>query len=297
MRPRWCAAVFARDEAPSLRACLLALARAAEGTALHVTVVLNGCADHSAGVANAALRESGLPGSVHAIPHGDKSNAINQFLHRLRPEAETCFFLDGYVAVAPDALRLLAVRLAAHPGAHAAAAVPSQGRSAAALRAAMIAEPGLHGSLFALRGAFVDRIAALGLRLPVGFYRGDGLLGAFALHDLDAIDGGWEGSRITVEPAATWTLPVRQDLRRHWRRRLQQGRGRLQWQAIRAAIYPAGFGALPADADAATLTWIRADPARRAHLWRDPFAALAYARMRPGPVGPALLPSLIAETP
>ncbi len=294
MSTGWAAAVFARDEAPSLRACLLALAKAAEGKALHVSVLLNGSRDGSAAIAIGAMRECGLRGAVHAIPQGDKSNAINQFIHRLRPPSETVFCLDGYVAVAPDALRLLAARLDANPHAHAAAAVPSQGRSAAGLRRAMIEAPGLHGSLFALRGTFVDRIADLGLRLPVGFYRGDGLLGSFALHDLDAVEGGWDGSRIAVEPAASWTLPQRHAASRHWQRRLQQGRGRLQWQAIRAAIYPGGFSALPADADRATLDWIAADPARRPSLWRDPFAALALARMHPEPGlhGAALLPAL-----
>ena len=295
MSAPWSAAIFARDEAPSLRACLLALARAAGDQALHVTVLLNGSRDGSAAQAVAALRESGLPGAVHAIAHADKSNAINQYLHRLHPNAETCFCLDGYVAIAPDALRLLADCLAQHPAANAAAAVPREGRSAAGLRAAMREAPGLHGSLFALRGDFVARLVAFGLRLPVGFYRGDGLLGSFALHDLDATAGGWDGRRIAVAPGASWSVPRRQGLLRQWRRRMQQGRGRLQWPAIRAAIYPGGFAALPADADRATLAWIAADPGRRPSPLRDPFAALALARMKPGPTGAALLPALFYE--
>lgn len=282
-RPRWCAVVFARNEAAAIADCLRALARAGHGADLEVSLVLNGSTDASAAIAAEALRETGQRGRVWTIAEPDKANAINQFIHALRPPAETCFFVDAYAAVAPDALAWLHAALAAHPRAQAAAALPSTGRSARRLRRAMLREPGLHGSLFALRGAFLDRMAAQGLRLPLGFYRGDGLIGSLVMHDLDATGGGWRTERLVLEPRATWRVtpgrPWRPaDLRRHWRRLVQQGRARLQWPAIRAAIYRGGFTALPADADAHVLRWIEAAPPRG--LWRDPFAALALARMR-----------------
>ncbi len=296
--PSWSVAIFGRNEAASIGACIAALALAAEGRSLHLTILLNGTTDGSHREASLALRRCGLPGSIHAIAEADKANAVNQFIRKLRPEAETYFFVDAYARVAPDALRHLAQALLDHPGAQAAAAVPSTGRSAARLRAAMIRHPGLHGSLFALRGGFVARIAALGLGLPVGLYRGDGLLGSFVLHDLDAAQGGWHGERIAVEPRATWAAPQLQpwrwrDWRRQWQRLIQQGRGRLQWAAIRARIYPAGFGALPVDADACVLQSL--DAVRPPRLWRDPFAALALARMRHAPSRHSLTPRLLSE--
>ena len=300
MTLRWSATVFARNEAASLHGCLRALERAGTGADLHVTVLLNGSTDGSAVIAGRAMRDAGLRGGVWDVAHGDKANAFNQFVHRLRPRADIHFFVDGYAAVAPDALHRLAGRLRETPQAQAAAAVPSVGRSAARLRAGMIEAPGLHGSLFALRETFVARIAAAQLRLPIGFYRGDGLIGSFVLHDLDAASGGWIGSRIVVDADATWTMATPRgahwrDAKRHWNRLVQQGRGRLQWAAIRDAIYPGGFGALPCDADSATLAWIAAAPAaRRPSLWRDPFAALAASRMAAAPSGEALLPRLIS---
>lgn len=297
----WSVAVCARNEAAALPGCLRALAEAGLSAAGHVTVLLNGCTDGSAAVAAQALRALGLRGRIYAIPQGDKANAINLFLHALRPPAAVYFFVDGYAAVAPDALRRLAQRLLDQPAAMAAAAVPSTGRSAAAHRRNMLAHPGLHGSLFALRGAFVERIAADGLRLPVGMYRGDGLLGSFVLHDLDAAGGGWVTTRLAVEPDATWVAPRLRpwrlrDLWRHGQRLVQQARGRLQWPALRAAIYPAGFAALPPDADRATLRWIDADPAaRRPKPWRDPLAVLALARMRRAPPPGDLSPRLLME--
>lgn len=297
----WSAAVFTRNEAASLAACLRALARAGKGVDLHVTVLLNGSTDGSAEIAVAVLREVGLRGNVYTIPQGDKANAVNQFIHRLRPEAATYIFVDGYAAVAPCALRHLAERLRDTPLAQAAAAVPSTGRSAAALKRQMLNQPGLHGSLFALRGSFVGRLAALGLRLPVGMYRGDGLIGSFALHDLDAERGGWVLDRLVVEPGATWRAPSLRpwhpsDMRRHWHRLVQQGRGRLQWAAIRDAIYPGGFSALPGNADVCVLEWIATEPRRRTpRFWIDPFAALALRRMRRARPLFDLTPRLLAE--
>ena len=300
-KPRWAAAVCARNEAQGIAACLHALALAGAARRLHVTVLLNGCTDNTGLMAERALRETGIPGRIYTIAQGDKANAFNQFVHRLRPAASTYFFIDGYAAVAPDSLDRLDTALAGRAEAAAAAAVPSSGRSASLLRQQMVAEPGLHGSLFALRGSFVERIAALGLRLPVGLYRGDGLVGSMVLHDLDAMGGGWQPSRLVVEPAATWHAPVLQpwrprDLRRHFNRLLQQGRGRLQGQALRAVLYPGGFQALPEYADEHTLRWIDAAPAsRRPSPWRDPFAALALARMRRASPAADLTPRLVWE--
>jgi hypothetical protein len=298
------AVVIGRNEAARIGLCLRALARAAGGLPLHVTVLLNGTSDASAAVAAAALRETGLPGRIYDIPHGDKAHAINLFLHRLRPPAATYVFVDAYAEVQPDALLRLAGRLEAAPFAQAAAAVPSTGRSAAALGREMQIHPGLHGSLFALRGSFVARLAAAGARLPLGLYRGDSLLGSMVAHDLDAARGGWVDTRIAVEPLASWVTPPGQpwrwrDLRRHFRRLVQQGRGRLEWPPICAAIRGEGYGALPADANRMVLDWIAADPAARTpRPWRDPFAWLALRRARqsgpgPGPASGRLLPRLL----
>ncbi|WP_052402034.1 glycosyltransferase family A protein [Muricoccus aerilatus] len=302
----WSIAVFARNEASSLGRCFEALAAATAGLRAEVSVVLNGTTDGSDSAAPALMQALGLQGRVWSIPHADKSNAINQYLRRLRPPAGLHVFVDAYAAVAPDALRRLAARLAAEPLAMAAAAVPSAGRSAAALKADMLRYPGLHGSLFALRDGFVQRLVASGLRLPVGLYRGDGLLGSFVMHDLDAAGSPWRSPLVAVVPEATWTLrPLRPwhpaDLRRHWRRLVQQGRGRLERGAIRHTIYPGpggpgGFAALPENADRMILDWLSSTPDAAPDPRRDPFAALALRRLRRAvpPAPAALEPRLVA---
>ncbi len=296
----WSAAIFGRNEAATIGACIEALARAGQGKALHVTLMLNGTTDESHHEAGLALRRCGLRGRIFFIAEGDKANAFNHFIQHLRPTAETYFFVDAYACVQPDALHLLDQALARTPQAQAAAAVPCTGRSAARLRAEMIRDPGLHGSLFALRGSFVQRLATLGVALPVGLYRGDGLIGSLVLHDLDAVHGGWDGSRIVVEPRASWAAPSLKpwrwrDVRRHWHRLIQQGRGRLQWAAIREILYPHGFQALPQDADACVLQWLHQRRGRAPRMWRDPFAVLALARMRRAASRQSLAPRLLSE--
>lgn len=292
-------AVFGRNEAPSIERCVAALAATDTPHALDVAIILNGSTDGSADIAVTACRHHALACRVVTIRHADKANAINQYLHALRPDAGAYVFVDAYAAVAPDAIARLTHALATHPHANAAAAVPSTGRSAAALRATMLAQPSMHGSLFALTSDFVARIAARGLRLPVGLYRGDGLLGSFALHDLDAATTAWDTRRIVVVPEATWTTrPLKpwlgSDLGRHVRRLIRQGRGRLENAAIKRLIYPGGFEALPGDANRMLIDVTAAHPAMMPRWWRDPAAWIALRdATRAPPIDPAALQPLI----
>ena len=144
----------------------------------------------------------------------------------------------------------------------------------------MLANPALHGSLHALRGDFVERIAARGLELPAGLYRGDGLLGSMVMHDLDAAANPWNPTRIAVAAGASWQVrplsPLRPaDLRRYWNRRIQQARGRLEDAALREAIYRDGFANLPRYADAMLLEWLASNPPPA-----DRFSRLALQRLR-----------------
>lgn len=282
--PRLCAwsiAVFARNERPTLISCLTHIARAARGRDAYVVVILNGSSDGSAEALKAAATEIEIPFSVYDIPYPDKSNAINQVIHRLRANAEICFFVDAYAMIGESALVELAEALDANPRALAAAAVPSVGRSAAGMRAEMMVNPGLHGSLFALRGEFVARMAEAGFRLPVGLYRGDGLLGSAVMHDLNALRIPWTPEHIAVAPEATWAFrPLspwnRADRKRQWNRLLRQGRGELEDMAIKRIIYEGNYEALPEFASALVRHLVTNDRAEvMACLKRRPLGAIA----------------------
>jgi hypothetical protein len=237
---------------------------------------------------------------VVAVDFADKSHAWNLYMHALRPLAETHVFVDGYALVTPDAFTDLAGTLA-RTGADAAAAMPVSGRSAALQRAVMREHGGLMGALHALSGSFVERIAAAGLRLPLGLYRGDGLVGSMVVHDLDA-HGPWEPARIAVAHRATWHQPETslwslRDLRRHANRKVQQARGRLEDAAIRSIIYRQGYAGLPRFADQMVLDWLAEDPARRPS--RTDLAgqvALRRLRLRRTPFGAELAPRRLVDT-
>ncbi len=294
--PDWNIVVFGRNEAATLQPCLEAIARAVGTRHARVDVLLNGCTDGSAAVARRVAATLPVPVQVWEIELADKANAWNQYVHGIRRQARVHCFVDAYASVAPDAFTALDAALAASPQAQAAAAVPSSGRSAAATRAAMLAAPALHGSLHALRGSFVERIRAGGLLLPVGLYRGDGLIGSMAMHDLDAATNPWNPRNIVVVPEASWTVralsPWRPaDLRRWWNRRIQQARGRLEDAALREGIYQGGFGRLPRDADEMLRGWMARHPLE---VPTDGFTRRALRRMqrRGQPAREALLPKL-----
>jgi hypothetical protein len=299
---RWSVSVYARNEGAGIAACVDAIAAAAKGVSTHLSIMLNGISDNSLAVASAAAQSCGLPADIYLIAFGDKSNAWNQFIYAVRPPAEVYFFVDGYARVDERALSELARRLDEKPEVSAAAAVPSTGASAARLRDIMVSQGGLHGSLFALRRSFVERLVDRDLRLPTGLYWGDGLIGAMVAHDLDACNP-WRISLCSVVPAATWrTTPLsiwrRRDLARYWHRMIRQARGRLENRAVKDLVARRGFGALPASARDLVLDWLRAAPVeRRPSLMREPLAVLALRqirRLRPPEPGD-LVPQLAAR--
>ncbi len=300
----WSIAVFARNERPTLVSCLEHVARAASGRDAHVSVVLNGTSDGSAQALAEAAPRIGVPFSVYDIPYPDKSNAINQVIHRLAGPADVAFMVDAYAMITPGSFTALEAALAGAPQARAAAAVPSVGRSAAAMAAEMVVNPGLHGSLFALRGDFLARMRETGFHLPVGLYRGDGLLGSAVMHDLDALGTPWTNAFMAVAPDATWSFrPLspwnHADRKRHWNRLLRQGRGELEDMAIKRIIYRGNYAALPREASDLIRMLVREDRAEVLRcLKRRPLGALAipeaFAARPPEPE--ALLPRLVFAT-
>lgn len=201
----WSALVLSsRERCSALEQNLAAILAAAPGPGL-VDLVVNGNSGLSAQVAEVLRSESlaayaAAPVTVRlwSVALGDKSNAFNDWLHAIRPESPYHFIVDGYVIVDRHALRALVAALEANPEALAASGMPSQGFSAARLRRQMLAEGGLHGNLFAVRGQAVRQMKEVGFRLPVGLYRFDSTLGAALSFGLDPSRNDWEPKRRIV---------------------------------------------------------------------------------------------------
>ena len=193
----WSIVVLARAEATALARCLEAIRAAAAGRDAQVTVLLTGSAEASVAVAERFAADAFATGGaprlrVFHIPHADRANAWNQYVHALRPEAAMHVFVEAHAAMGPGALRSLAEALAEHPAAMAATGLPGSGPQAAAVRAGLRSGGQLHGALHALRGEFLDGIARAGLRLPVG------------LGDIHPVIAGLLGDGIVVAEEASW---------------------------------------------------------------------------------------------
>jgi glycosyltransferase involved in cell wall biosynthesis len=251
----WNVAVFCRNERWSIVHCIESIADASQQRRTLITLIVNGSSDDSAALALEAARRRGIPIAVYTIAHGDKANAINRFFHGLREPAHYYFFIDAYARIGPRSLAVMETLLAEQPDAVAATGVAANGRTMVLDTERTFTEGSrLHGQLHALRAEFVDRLVARGLRLPIGLYYGDGLVGSMALHNLDPLHNAWEQKRIVHSPDATYAIPVLspfrlRDLKRQFQRKVRQMRGRLQNLAIRSIVYEHGYEGLPENAD------------------------------------------------
>lgn len=252
----WNAAVFCRNERWSIARCIESIAAASQGRRTLITLIVNGSTDDSADQALTAARRTGATLAVHTIRFGDKANAINQFLYALREPARYYFFIDAYVKIGAEALAAMEHCLASRPEVTAATGVAMNGRTMK-LHTAPTLNNGarLHGQLHALRPEFVDSLTARGLRIPIGLYYGDGLMGSMVMHDLDPVaKPDWNPGRIGGDPKASYEIPELspfrwRDLKRQWHRKIRQMRGRLENLAIRDIVYTSGYEGLPAFAD------------------------------------------------
>jgi hypothetical protein len=285
MDTEWQVAVFCHNERGRIAACLASISAAIGQRRGLITLLLNGSTDGSEAAALAARAGLGTEIQVFRIPHADKSNAINRFIHDLRAPASLYAFVDGSVTISPNAIAATEARLAACPDALAASGVAGNGRSEVRTNRAAVEAGGiLRGQFFALRPAFVERMAAGGIRLPVGLYRGDGLLGSMAAHDLDA-SKPWENARLIGVAEAVFEIdalsPFRaRDLRRQFTRKIRQMRGRLENAAIKQIIYAHGYAALPEYADDMIADFLATHAMPAVALADRPFMALALARHR-----------------
>ena len=253
--------VFTRNE-DGLSECIESILASEGSFVSRIYIVANGS---SGSFVHEARRIKGQFGGilrVFEIPLGDKSHAWNQYVYSVNEDHAFHVFVDAYVRVKPDAIPLLVRALERNARAVAATGVPSMGRQAAALAAEMNLRGGLHGSLHVLRGSFIKRIRAAGIRLPIGLYRGDGLIGSMAMHDLEPLEKPFDKTLIEVVGNAGWEFnPLNpfnaSDIKRYWRRRIRQARGRYENAYLKTRIYTDGYASLPIHLDEALLAFTR----------------------------------------
>ncbi len=203
--------------------------------------------------------------------------------------------------IGADALVTLESCLAARPDAVAATGVAANGRPMVRDTERTLTEGSrLHGQMHALRPDFIDRMVARGLRLPIGLYYGDGLIGSMALHDLDPLRNDWEQRRIAGSPVATYEIPELspfrpRDLKRQFQRKVRQMRGRLENLAIRSIVYQHGYEGLPEYADDMVTAYVARHGRPAVSLLDRPFQSLALRQIAAAhrPEASRLTPALL----
>jgi hypothetical protein len=238
----------------------------------------------------------------YSIAHGCKSNAINQFIQRIRPQADFYLFVDATVTIERDVPALFEKAFDADAAIEAVSGLPRNGRGAIAMQRYAESEPRLFGQMFALRGTVVDRLAAIGRKLPIGLYRGDGLLSGFIVHETDGVMHADAARRLATVPQAGWNIkplsPFRpNDIKTAFDRRVRQSRGRLESLAWNSIIWSQGFGALPAYADDMILGWLSRNrlPAAGAVEGFFRYLALRSIKKSTRPAEASLMPQQLPE--
>jgi len=242
-----------------------------------IDILVNGNAKLALEIAqslgSASALDFGKGVRVWSIPVGDKANAWNQYIHHIWNGEPIAFFLDGYVKVNPDALALLGSAVLANERALGGSGVPMQGRSAATLSNIMMSQGGFHGNLCCIKGVVIQKMRDLGIRLPVGLYRTDSLMGAFLAFNLNPADNAWDKDRIYIHPHASWRVVPSNvswwaKMRGQWNRLLRQKRGDLENAAYREhlAVRKLPPASLPDRAREMVLQWLTECPEDAAKL-------------------------------
>ena len=278
--------VFGQNEAGRIDACLRSISAALGVRHAIITLLLNGSTDGSEGIARATARTLKHPLRICRIGHADKSNAINHSFYDLRERARLYVFVDAYATISPETIGAFEARLSECPDANVATGLAGNGRNEPKSNERTVRQGGIiHGQLYAARPEFLDRLTAKGLRLPIGLYRGDGLIGYLACHDLDAVGNEWENRRLVGTAGATFMIdqlsPFRwRDIRRQLRRKVRQMRGRIENVAIERIASAHGFTALPGYADEMIRDYLAGNPLPNAALLDQPFLAIAVWQHR-----------------
>ena len=263
--------VLAHNEERHIKACLDSIFAADPASRFEVYVMANGCTDATEEIVRQYASQRP---EVHlvSIRLGDKCNAWNVFIHETVPDRcpgrDVYFFMDGDARAVPGSFCAMANALAHDNYPHAASAPPASGRNAARDRAELLTERGLVANLYALRGAFVQRLQRVGLRIPLKLEGDDGLLGSLIKWDLAPDRQGYDQQRIVPCPAAGFefepmSLSRPANWRAYWRRAVRYGRRRYEFQLLRPLLKAGGIAALPAD-----ITALYGDSARLRLEWQ-----------------------------
>ena len=232
-----------------------------------IDILINGNLALSRDIASVLSHEKVRPCHtirVWHIPAADKANAWNQHIHSISDMDMDCVYIDGYVQLRRDAITKLQETLASHPGALGSSGAPSTGWSAKAITATMKADGGFHGNLCAITANALSQMRKAGIRIPLGMYRVDALMGAYLSFGLANTNRTWSPKEhVPVTFDATWHCRSKkwyslQDINAWLKRRERQVRGKVENAAIKQLFVHEGIRLedIPRDVAQLSRNWI-----------------------------------------
>ena len=266
----WPVMVLAYNEEEGIDAALDSILASEPDQRLEVYVMANGCTDRTEERVLAYARQRPEVKLV-SIRLGDKCNAWNVFIHdtvaKACPGREAYFFTCGDVRIVPGSLRALRRAMQQDGHTNGAAAPPGSGRNVERDRKAQMEEHALVAGLYALRGSFVERMQALGVRIPLNFEGDDALIGTLLQWDLAPADRPMDLGRIAAVWDSAWvfdslTLTRLSDWQFYWKRAIRYARRYYEFKLLGPELKAKGLAGMPADirdlyprAEALTLRW------------------------------------------
>jgi hypothetical protein len=291
---RWSIVLFSsRESSDTLSKSIEAALGASRNAPTVLDVVVNGNRSAADGIAqlldSLTAGDQGEAKLVRTwyLDVADKAHAWNTYVHAIWPGSDVAFFLDGYVRVRPDSLSLLAEGLQTSPRMLAASGVPTVGRTATRVKNDMLREGAIHGNMYALRQDVLRQLRLRGIRLPIGLYGYDALIGAFICFGLDPVGNQWDCGRILVHAQATWTnTPLAwwkpSAIVKHGKRMMRQARRTLVNRAVHEhmGVQRRSPEQLPVTVTELIESWVRGSPVRaRAQYLLNPLSFVAMRKL------------------
>jgi hypothetical protein len=285
----WAVVIFASRESLDILSRTVKAAQISAQEKAGIDVIVNGNTPLAVALANhlcsQELASEATLIRVWAVAVGDKANAWNQYIQHIWSGEDIAFFIDGYVRLNPDAVRLLGDAVAARANVLGGTGVPSMARTAKAMRAHMSPEGDFHGNFCCIKGATIEQLRQRRIALPFGLYRVDSLMGALLILGLDPAGNAWVTSRIFVHPEASWQTDQKRwwrvdDIRAQIKRVFRQSRGVLENLAVRdhLNVRKQSPESLPATASELVLDWVRRCPKQSSTVLRlNPLTRRALA--------------------
>ena len=300
----WGIVVFAaRETLDVLHQTVHAASVAACGRA-HIDVLVNGNPALAKALANRLANTSnGVSTRVWSLLQSDKANAWNSYIRHVWAGESIAFFIDGYVWLNPDAVRLLGDAVSSTADVLGGTGVPSVGRTAHTMRSTMARSGGFHGNFCCIKGSVIEQLRQRNIALPFGLYRVDALMGTLLSFGLYPERRDWNQRRIFVHTEASWQAKPKHwwrlaDLMATIKRTVRQSRGILENEAVKSHFVQQHRTAesLPATAAELVLNWTECYPDQASRtFWHHPLTrrGLTEIKLSIGRMADGLPPTLV----